>query len=103
MKRRGRLNRYTPLRARSKKRQQLYRTERVPLVKALLEEMPVCQVRGCTRRSVDVHEVVRRSQGGSITDRANLRVLCRQCHDDVTFRPEPWMYELGFLKKREAS
>lgn len=32
------------------------------------------------RPSVDVHEVVRRSQGGSILDESNLMCVCRQCH-----------------------
>lgn len=96
------LKRKTALRHRSAKRAALYRRERVPLVRQLLAERPRCQVPWCTRRSVDVHEVLRRSRGGSISDVANLRCLCRECHDQITFRCPEWAYELGFaLRKGE--
>jgi hypothetical protein len=32
----------------------------------------------------DVHEVLARSQGGSITDPANCLGVCRPCHDFIT-------------------
>jgi 5-methylcytosine-specific restriction endonuclease McrA len=74
------------VRFRSKKREQVYRQRR-PLVVRLLEEFPICQRCG-TNPSVDIHEVVRRSQGGSILDPANLRALCRRCHMWVTEHPK---------------
>lgn len=96
------LRRHSPLRARSAKRAVVYRQVRVPLVRRLLAERPRCEVPWCGRRSVDVHEVLRRSRGGSITDVANLRCLCRQCHDQITFQCPEWAYELGFaLRKGE--
>lgn len=78
--------RRTPLRPRSKKRAKFYRDHRVPFVQAMLEAHPVCQ-RCHERRSVDVHELVRRSQGGSTVDEANTSALCRQCHDWIGDHP----------------
>jgi hypothetical protein len=70
--------RRTPLRYRSKKQAALYKTERVPLVRELLEERPWCEFPlGCTERSVDIHELLSRGQGGSIVDLPNLRASCR--------------------------
>jgi len=37
--------------------------------------------------TVDVHEVLNRSQGGSIFDRANLVAICRSCHQRATVNP----------------
>lgn len=74
------------MRPRSKKRQKLYEDERIPLVKEMLEENPVCQ--RCWRApSTDVHEIKSRARGGSITDKANLACLCRSCHDFITTHP----------------
>jgi hypothetical protein len=68
----------TPLRARSKKQAALYRDHRVPLVKQLLEERPWREFPlGCNERSVDIHELLSRGQGGSIVDLPNLRASCR--------------------------
>lgn len=82
--------RRTRLRPRSKRMAEIYRTIRVPLVKALLEENPWCQIRiegVCTGRAVDVDEVLSRARGGSITDPDNCRTTCRPCHDYVTNPP----------------
>lgn len=74
------------MRQRSLKRQALYRTERIPLVKELLAGNPTCE--RCLRRpAVDVHELKSRARGGSITDRDNLALLCRTCHDYITTHP----------------
>lgn len=43
--------------------------------------------RRCTGRSVDVHEKLARSAGGSILDPANCLCLCRPCHSFVGDRP----------------
>lgn len=68
----------SPLRYRSKRQEALYRTERRPLVAEMLAEYPWCQFPlGCDQRSVDIHELKSRAQGGSIIDRANLRASCR--------------------------
>jgi len=74
------------MRFRSKKMERLYRQRR-PLVVQLLDQFPICQRCG-TNPSQDIHEVVRRSQGGSILDPANLRALCRRCHAWVTEHPK---------------
>ena len=84
------------MRARSKKRQQQYADERIPLVKKLLAENPIC-VRCWQQRSVDVHEVKSRARGGSITDPSNLVCLCRGCHDLITRSPAE-AQKRGWLK-----
>ncbi len=79
-----------PLRARSTSVQRTYRAARRPLVAALLAQHPACQLRidgVCTHRAVDVHELLSRARGGSITDPANCRTTCRPCHDYVTTHP----------------
>ncbi len=87
----------SPLRPRSKKRAEFYRVERVPFVKAYLRAHPWCE--RCTfpyhpsgeprrmNRSVDVHELVRRGQGGSTVDEDNVVALCRECHDWIGANP----------------
>lgn len=74
------------MRYRSRKREAVYRTQRRPLVAEQLALFPTCR-RCHARPSVDVHEVVSRGRGGSITDRANVVALCRQCHDHLTRSP----------------
>ncbi len=64
--------------------------ERRKVIEALLTERgPGCEARlvGCDGLAVDCHEVLRRSQGGSLTDPANLMLLCRSCHRWVTEHP----------------
>lgn len=39
-----------------------------------------CEAPRCCRRAVDVHHLVKRSQGGT-NDLTNLAALCRPCHD----------------------
>ena len=85
------------MRYRSKKQEKLYR-ERRPLVERLLQERPACEacpVYACYdqkttyRRNyaVDVHEILRRSQGGSILEERNLLTVCRGCHRRITENP----------------
>ena len=95
------------MRHRSKKKEAEYRQRR-PLVARLLSERPMCEacpifathdslVTYIRRQSVDVHEIVRRSQGGSILDESNLMCVCRQCHrrigDDTKLA-----FELGLAR-----
>lgn len=80
------VKRRTPMKRRSDKRARLYREQRVPLVRALLAERPICE--RCHRAaSTDVHEIKSRARGGSITDPDNLACLCRACHDWITTHP----------------
>lgn len=85
------------MRHRSLKKQAEYRL-RVPLVKKLLEERPMCEAcpiwaeyDGKTRyiqnRSADIHEVQSRGRGGSILEEMNLMAVCRSCHDRITRSP----------------
>lgn len=82
------------MRHRSKKQEALYRKRR-PLVARLLEERPGCEACpafACLdgkkafnqRQSQDIHELVNRSQGGSILDEKNLLAVCRPCHTRIT-------------------
>jgi hypothetical protein len=55
----------------------------------------------CNRPAMDLHELLSRARGGSITDEANCIPLSRICHDEVTFRPESelgWAYSAGILR-----
>lgn len=85
------------MRYRSKKKEKEYR-ERRPLVAKLLAERPWCeacpvlagyfeQVTYNRRQSVDIHEIVNRSQGGSILHEENLLAVCRPCHSWITSHP----------------
>jgi|SRR6478735_3240347 len=85
------------MRHRSAKKEAEYKLRR-PFVKSMLEDFPICQA--CAvwarhdghsvvreRQSVDVHELVRRSQGGSILDRDNCITVCRPCHFRINAEP----------------
>ncbi len=77
------------LRAVSVKRQTVNRERRKVIETLLAERGPVCEARldGCDGWAVDCHELLRRSQGGSLTDPANLLLLCRTHHDWITTHP----------------
>lgn len=90
------LNRKRRLAPRSAKRARLYRTERVPLVAALLEERPVCE-RCHAARSTEVHELLSRGRGGSITDPSNCVAVCGPCHSWITTSPAQALAE-GWLR-----
>ena len=98
------LKRGGPLRPRSKKTEETYKKRR-PLVEKLLSERPWCQACGVfakhdgkvtyqAERSVDIHELKRRSQGGSILDERNLLAVCRPCHQRIGREPA-LAFELG--------
>ena len=75
-----------PIRSRSRKREEYYRTVRRPLVAQLLADQPICQ-RCHTTYATDVHEIQSRARGGSLDDLDNLALLCRPCHTWVTDNP----------------
>ena len=96
------------MRSRSKKKQREY-VERRKLVKRMLEERPYCEAcpiwashdgEGSYVRSgsVDIHELKRRSQGGSITDESNCMAVCRRCHDRIGQEPQ-LAVDLGLAKR----
>lgn len=95
------------MRHRSKKKEAEYRLRR-PLVAKLLEERPLCEacpvfaahdekVTYIRKPSVDVHELVRRSQGGSILDEENLMCVCRSCHQRIGNHPQ-LAFDLGLSR-----
>lgn len=92
---------------RSAKKEQEYKLRR-PLVARLLTERPWCEacpvfashdnvVTYNRKRSVDIHELIRRSQGGSILDEENLLAVCRDCHRRIGNHPA-LAFELGLAK-----
>jgi 5-methylcytosine-specific restriction endonuclease McrA len=96
------------MRYRSKKKEEEYRLRR-PLVKRLLEERPWCEacpvfaahdekVTYSRNPSQDIHEIVRRSQGGSILDESNLLAVCRPCHRRIGNYPQ-LAFDLGLAKE----
>jgi nitrate/TMAO reductase-like tetraheme cytochrome c subunit len=85
------------VKTRSKKRQDYYRNVRIPLVKRLLDENPVC-ARCHSQRAVDVHEIKTRARGGSLDDERNLACLCRPCHTVITDNPKRAREE-GWVKQ----
>lgn len=52
------------------------------------DERTLDQAGRCTRHSVDVHEILARSAGGSILDDKNVLAVCRSCHDWIGNHPK---------------
>lgn len=107
MKRSGPLKRTGRLKPRSKKTSDEY-VERRKIVERLLAERPFCEacpkfavhdkkVTYVRRPSQDIHEIVRRSQGGSILDESNLMAVCRLCHRRIGDHPQ-LAFALGLAK-----
>ena len=107
LERSGELKRSGRLKPRSKKKEAEY-VERRKIVERLLDERAYCEacpvfaahdeVAHYTRRaSVDIHEIVRRSQGGSILDVPNLMAVCRECHNRIGDYPQ-LAFDLGLAK-----
>ena len=95
------------VRYRSKKKENEYKLRR-PLVARLLTEKPFCEAcpvfaqhdkKTIYRRnqSCDIHELIRRSQGGSILDEKNLLAVCRPCHRRIGDNPQ-LAFDLGLAK-----
>lgn len=100
MKRSGRLK------PRSKKRKDLYERKggRRDFVALLLHDFPNCQATistHCSKKSVDVHELLARSQGGSILDKDNCITVCRNCHTWIGDNPKK-ATELGLRRSLYA-
>jgi 5-methylcytosine-specific restriction endonuclease McrA len=95
------------MRRRSKKKEAEYVIRR-KIVERLLSERPYCEacpkfakhdgkLTYVRRGSVDIHELVRRSQGGSILEEENLLAVCRACHDRIGRSPQ-LAFDLGLAK-----
>lgn len=50
------------------------------------------------RPSQDIHELLRRSQGGSVTDEGNCIAVCRQCHNRIGNHPQ-LAFDLGLARR----
>jgi len=84
----------------SKKRAKVLR-EAKPIRDAYRLAHPLCEMDGCTSRfNLDLHEIVSRARGGSLTDPENLAVLCRPHHDWVTTNPKA-ATAAGWLRRAE--
>lgn len=92
---------------RSKKTEALY-VDRREFVKKILKERPFCEacrvfaahekkVTFNHHMSRDVHEIIRRSQGGSILDENNVLAVCRPCHVKIGNNPK-LAFDLGLAK-----
>jgi len=89
------------LKPRSKKMSKVY-VERRKLVEKLLKEHPQCEAQVpdvCTGKSVDLHELLARSQGGSILDPSNIICVCRACHNFVGTEVQK-ATEMGLRRRR---
>jgi len=106
-KRKTPLKRGGPIRKRSKKMEEKY-VDRRAFVTKILSERPYCEA--CPKfaahdglktynrhGSRDVHELIRRSQGGSILDEKNVLAVCRKCHDRIGREPA-LAVDLGLAK-----
>jgi len=95
------------MRRRSAKKEAEYKLRR-PLVARLLQERPWCEA--CPafathdevsvyqrNPSHDIHELIRRSQGGSILDEENLMAVCRPCHQRIGNHPQ-LAFDLGLAR-----
>lgn len=96
------------IRRRSAKKELQYE-ERRPFVAKILRERVLCQAckpfathDGKTtfrqHLSHDVHEIIRRSQGGSILDENNVLAVCRPCHIRIGNNPQ-LAFDLGLAKR----
>lgn len=96
-----------PLRKRSAKKELLYEKRR-PFVEKILKERFLCEACKLFAKhdgkatfnqhlSRDVHEIVRRSQGGSILDENNVLAVCRPCHIRIGNNPQ-LAFDLGLAK-----
>lgn len=59
--------------------------ERTKVLRDTFGESPLCA--RCGKPADDAHELLSRARGGSIVDPANIKPLCRACHDWVTTHP----------------
>lgn len=84
-----------PLRAMSLKRQTVNRERRRVVEEMCADGPPVCFVPGCGRLADDPHELLSRGRGGSIVDPANIRPVCRTCHNVITTMPA-WAEARGY-------
>lgn len=88
----------TPMRRKSKKRGGVDVWRRNIIIQLVKDRGGDCEARtsACAGQAVDAHEKLRRGQGGSIVDPANIILVCRECHDYIHAHPAE-SYESGWL------
>lgn len=96
----GGLTQVTPLQQRTRikpvsRKRAAENRERRAMVTRLYPERPRCAC-GCGRLADDLHEILSRARGGSITDPANCVPLARYCHDKAT-NEDPRFYAAGLV------
>lgn len=95
------------MRSRSSKRQKQDVLRRKFVVE-ILTERPGCEACGVfakhdgkavyvQRPACDVHELIRRSQGGDVLDAQNVLAVCRLCHDRIGKYPQ-LAFDLGLAR-----
>lgn len=78
------------------------RRDAKPARDAYLSAHPRCEFgieNVCTGTSEDVHERLRRSQGGDIAEPTVIAAICRACHTWVHDHPNA-SYAAGWLRRR---
>lgn len=102
------LKRGTKKIASKSKKREFKDVDRRAFVKKMLLEHPYCvacpkfaahdgKISFLQHPSVDVHELKRRSQGGSTTDKQNCIAVCRACHTRIGNYPN-LAVDLGLAK-----
>jgi len=98
LEKRSPLKSRVPIKWRSEKTKQLY-VERRKLVESTLTDRPLCEacaafhvydhstISAVINPSEHLHEIVLRSQGGSILDTSIIVVVCATCHSRVDAEP----------------
>lgn len=93
---RGNLDRSTPIRQQSAKRQRENRERRAMKNEMFPDGTPLCIVPWCGRWADDLHEPLTRARGGSIVEPDNAVPTCRRHNSELTEEPV-WGYELHLL------
>lgn len=86
----------------SKKRQELMKQVK-PIRDALRDEVGCCEICGCSRGTLDVHEIGRgTSREACLGERCALLIVCRSCHSEKLSQPAEWTEarQLALLAKR---
>lgn len=101
----------TELKPRSEKRQRIMQDDRIPLIKQLVEAGFRCEIgpvleyygevdaKHCRGRIEGIHELRKRSDGGSLSNRDNLVPACNYCNGWVEEHPHK-AHEYGLVIRR---
>lgn len=81
----------------SLKRQRVNRLRRKVIARLAVDGPTICPVPWCTSIADSPHEPLTRARGGSITDAANIVLVCHPHNEELTLEPA-WGYALGLLK-----